>query len=454
MIFASLLALAVLQSPVDEARGLMEAGRSLEALQLLRDAESANPNDAEIQHLLGALYVAGGRTEEGMRHIEKAVELAPGDPSFALSYGELLYRGGELEKAAASLQAASELPEALILLAAVYEKLGPKEEVYATMSRYLELRPDDKGARLLLGQQLEAAKRYDEALAVYRGDAEDPVLLYHAADILARDRAGYSEAESLVNNALDASPEMLAAGLLLARVLERQERYDEALAELERVKALHPDAPQVYFNLTRAYQRAGRADDAKAAAALFQELDAKEQEASDREARVAVTYKQAAELLQQGKMLEAEPVFRSLLDIDPDHAQTQSMLAKIAFSKGDPVAARRLIVAAIENDDEVGEYHYLHALFALQARVPGEAIPALQRSLELDPGFPDAWSMLGTLLLDSGRAQEAVDCFLKASALEPSNETIYLNLASAYAAVGNAAEERAAMDRYRELSQR
>lgn len=454
MIIAPLIVWALLQTPVEDARALMEAGRTLEALQLLGDAARENPSDPEIQHLLGALYVAGGRTDEGIAHIEKAIELAPGEPDYSLAYGELLYRGGELERAAAALENASELPEALLLLAAVYDKLGPKEKVFSTMQRYLVVKPEDQRARFLLGQQFEAAKRYDEALAVYRGGAGDPLLIYHAADILARDRSGYAEAEALVRTALETAPDMLEAGLLLARVLERQERYDEALAELERLEALHPEAPQVHFNLTRAYQRAGRAEDAKAAANLFQELDAKEQEASDREARVAVTYKQAAELLQQGNMRQAEPAFRAVLEIDPDHAQTQSMLAKIAFSSGDVVAARRLIVAAIEDDGEVGEYHYLHALFALKAGMAAEAVPALQRSLELEPGFPDAWSMLGTLLLDSGRAQEAVASFLKAAALEPSNETTFLNLASAYAAVGNAAKEQAAMDRYRELTRR
>lgn len=454
MIFASLLTLALQQSPVEEARTLIESGRSLEALQLLDDAARAHPDDPEIQHILGALYIAGGRTAEAIRHLGKAVELAPDEPSYALAYGELLYRNGQFEEALASLQIASTLPEALILLAAVYEKLGPKEEVFSTMARYLELKPEDRGARLLLGQQLEAAKRYDEALSVYRGGSDDPILAYRAAEVLARDREGYAEAESLVAMALETTPDMLEAGLLLARLLERQERYPEALEELERLEALHPGAPQVYFNLTRAYQLAGRPEDAKAAAALFKDLDAQEQEASDREARVAVTYKQAALLLQQGKMFEAASAFRSVLEIDPDHAQTQSMLAKIAFSKGDVVIARRLIVQAIEDNGEVAEYHYLRALFALQAGTPAEAVAPLQRSLELDPGFPDAWSMLGSILLDSGRAEEAVACFLKAAALEPSSATVHLNLASAYAALGDTAAEETAMERYRELTAR
>ena len=454
MIIALLVTLALAQSPVEEARELIANGRSFEALRTLEAASRATPNDAEVHYALGTLYASGGRNEQALRHIETATTLAPDEPAYAFAFGELLYRSGQIERALAPLQKASEIPEALILLAAVYEKLGPKEKMLETLSHYLELEPEDESTRRLLGQQLEAAKRYDEALAVYRGGSDDPGLVYHAAAILARNRDGYAESESLLRAALTSSPDMLEAGLLLAQLLERGERYEEALAQLEQLKSRHPDAPQVHFNLTRAYQRAGRPEDAKAAAATFQKLDAQEQAASDREARVAVTYKQAAELLEQGKMREAESVFLSVLEIDPDHAQTQSMLAKIAFSKSDVASARRLIAEAIADNPDVGEYHYLQALFAIRAGASAQALAAVQRSLELDPAFPDAWSMLGSLLLDAGRAQDSVECFVKAAALEPSNATIYLNLASAYAALDNDAEEKAAMERYRELSRR
>ena len=450
-----LAALLVQEDAVSDAQSLVENGKSLEALQLLQAASRDQPEDPSIHHALGTLYAAAGRSVEALSHVRKAAELAPDDASYAYTYGELLYRAGRYDDAKPVLEKSRDLPEALFLLAAVYEKLGPKEKMFFTLSRYLEMRPDDQGARILLGQQLEAAKRYDEAVATYRGGSpDDPVLLYHAAEVMSRNRETYSESESYARKALEASPEMLEARLLLARLLERTERYEESLRELARLSGIHPDAPQVHYNLARAYQREGRAEDAQAAAALFQELSAKEQERSDREARVAVTYKKAADLLQHGKMLEAEPVFRSVLEIDPEHAQTRSMLAKIAFSKGDLASARRYMADAIERDDDVAEFHYLQALFSLRAGVPADAVVSLQRSLELDPALPDAWSMLGSLLLDSGRAEEALECYLKAAALEPSEATVHLNLASAYAALGNDAEEEAEMERYRELTQR
>ena len=249
------------------------------------------------------------------------------------------------------------------------------------------------------------------------------MLLYHAANLLSRDRESYAEAEAQVRKALEISPEMLEARLLLARILERSERYEEALPELERTRKDHPEASQVYYNLATAYRRAGRLDEAQEAAARFQELSREEQAKDEREARSAATYKRAVDLLTRGNMREAESVFANVLDIDPEHAQARSMLAKIAFSKGDVQAAYDWITEAIEKDDRVVEFYYLAALFLMRAGNLAEAKLAVERAVQLDETFPDAWSLLGSILMDSREPEQAVECFSRAAALEPNNAT-------------------------------
>jgi protein O-GlcNAc transferase len=456
------LIFALVQDPdaiVREARSLVEQGHALEAIEELGAAATRMPESAVIQNELGIVYGVAGRVDEALKAFERAVSLDPDEPSYALSYGELLYRRGRIEEALTELQKASEIPDALILLSAAYEKLGRTDDLFLTLRRYVELKPEDMGARVLLGEKLEGEKRYEDALEVYRqglGDdaPDDPILLYRIGELQSRNRETYADAEKSARRALEVAPDMLEARLLLARVLARTNRHEEAVRELEAARAKHPDSAEVHYNLAQSYQRLGRTEEAKAAAARFQELSALERESSEREARVAVTYKKAVELLQQGNMIEAEKVFRSVLEIDPDHAQTRSMLAKIAFSKGDTPSALRWIDEAITADPKVGEFHYLKALFHYRSGDTASAEEAVGRSLELDAGFPDAWSLLGSILLDTGRAKGAVGSFLNAAALEPENPAIQLNLASAYAALGQKAEEDAAMERYHRLSER
>jgi tetratricopeptide (TPR) repeat protein len=425
----------------------------LEALAAAQEAASADPERADLQYELGARYATLGRVNEALETLRRATELAPQEAEYALAYGEELYRAGRAPEALPHLEKAASLPEALLLLASVHEKLGDPEKTIAELSRYVEARPEDLGARLLLGSKLEQAKRVDEALAFYRGGA-DGESLARAAELLSRRTESHLEAETVARRALEADPSMLDARIVLARVLSRTGRDEEALAELERARNDHADAPELSYQLAQVYQRAGRASEAQESARRFQELEAKEKSVREREARVAVTYKRGAETLQKGDMLGAEREFRSVLEIDPENTQSRSMLAKIAFSRKDPASAKRWIEEAIAKDPEVAEYHYLLGLFEARMGKGAEAEPSVRRSLELDPSFPEAWSLLGSILLDSRRAEEALQCFLRAALLEPSNATVQLNLASAHAALGNTDGEARAMERYRQLNRR
>jgi predicted Zn-dependent protease len=431
---------------------LQEPPRSeLDALAAAQQASSAHPGDAALQYELGRLYTSLGRTGEALLALGRAAELAPGEAAYSLAYGEVLYRAGRAAEALPHLEKAASLPEGLLLLASVHEKLGDTERTITELSRYVEARPDDLGARLLLGSKMEQAKRMDEALALYRRGV-DGESLARAAELLSRRGESHLEAEDAARRALEADPSLLDARIVLARVLSRTGREEEALAELERARGEHSDSPELFYQLAQAYQRAGRASEAQDSARRFQELEAKVKTEREREARVAVTYKRAAETLQKGDMLEAEREFRSVLEIDPENSQSRSMLAKIAFSRNDRAAAKRWIEEAIAKDPEVAEYHYLLGLFEARSGRGAEAEPSIRRSLELDAAFPEAWSLLGSILLDSRRAEEALSCFLRASLLEPSNAAVQLNLASAYAALGRTAEEETAMERYRSLS--
>jgi tetratricopeptide (TPR) repeat protein len=460
-----LLALAPRQTEVEEsiekARSLVAEGRGLDAIEGLVEASRTTPGSGALHHELGMLYASAKRERQALSELGRACELSD-EPTFALDYGELLYRTGRAADALIPLEKASSLPGALLLLAGAHEKLGDEESAITALTRYLEAKPDEIGARLLLGGKLEQAKRFEDAIAVYRAGLglgvgtkkSDAPLLGRIAELSSRNRETYAEAEDAAKRASAADPHLLDPRIVLARVLSRTDRDKEAIDELELAREDHPEASEIYYGLAQAYQRTGRNEEARTAAETFQKLSAKEKGAREREARIAVTYKRALELLQHGDMIEAAKGFQSVLEIDADHAQSKSMLAKIAFSRNDVSAAERWIDEAIATAPEVAEYHYLRALFQAKSGEPDVARASLRRSLELDPASSDSWSLLGTLLTDAHRAEEAVRCFERAAALDPTSATIQLNLASAYAALGNRAGEESAMERYRRLSER
>ena len=437
---------------------LSDQGKDIEALQAFRAAAELSPDHAYVHYNIAGILDEQGRTAEALEGFEKAAALAPEDRPLHLALGEALYRAGRREDALPALEKAAApsepLPEALVYIAAIHEAEGRSEEGWNVLRRYLELRPNDVKMRVFLGEQLAGNRRYEEAIEVWEDGEANAELNYRIGESLSRKRESYSEAESYLRKALVGDPRHLEARVLLGRILARQDRAQEGLQELERATRDHPEAPDAYFTLANVYQQLGRVDEAASARARFQELGREAERREHLGARVKVTYKSARELLAAGKVGEAESGFESVLEIDPDSVEARSMLAKIAYSKGDLAGARKWIAEALEKDDAVAESHYLNALFATKSgdRVRGES--AARRSLELMPGSPDGWILLGSLLADTARPAEAVDCYLKAAALEPSNPTIQLNLASAYHALGNMQEEEKAMSRYRELTAR
>lgn len=450
------------QTSIEAARALLATSRPLKALEAIEELQNATrefPDNAELWHTLGTVYISQGRLVEAFKAIETALEIEPQNKDYQLALGEMLARAGQPQESLQLLErAASEpdgLPEALITLASVYEKLERSEDVYRSLEAYLAKRPEDETIRLLLGEQLTAAKRNEDALAVYRagltGDQGSASLLYQVAENVARQREGYEEAEALARRTLELEPGHLEAALLLARIFERTDRLEESRSVLEQARTAHPESPQVHYALATTYQRLGHTEEARDAAAQFQDLTEAEKKDQEKSARIASTYKRAADLLQRGQMLSARAEFERVLALDQGHAPTLSMLAKIHFSNRDVASALSSIRLAIAEDDTVAEYHYLLALFLFRAGDAAAAEAPARRSTELAPGFPDGWSLLGTILSQTGRAEEAIDCYLNAATLEPANPAIQLNLASAYATLGRGEDERSAMERYEEL---
>ena len=434
---------------------LSAQGEHVEALQAFLRAAELEPDHALTQYNIAVLLEGEGRLDEALAAYRHAAALSPDEPSLWLAFGELLFRRGRTPEAIEALEKAMPLVDAMPILAKAYETEGRPHESRELLAKYLEVRPGDVQARLSLGETLADAREYDAAISVWQGGLDQspssPELLYRIAEALSRDRSRYAEAEKYLTSALQSDPDHLESRLLLGRLLTRQNRVEESLDVVSRAAAEHPDSAEAQFALAGLYQRLGRDEEARLARERFETLTRGAERNEHRSARFLVAYKEARELLEQGRLLDAEAAFEKALEIEPTDAQSMSMLAKIAFSKKDAADARRWIDSAIRADASVGEYHYLSAVFAQTAGDAVAAEASVRRALGLAPGFPDAWILLGSVLVDSDRARDAVDCFQKAEALEPGNAMIHLNLASAYEALGDDENERASMDRYREL---
>jgi len=122
-----------------------------------------------------------------------------------------------------------------------------------------------------------------------------------------------------------------------------------------------------------------------------------------------------------GRLEQAEQLYRSILDADPDNADANHLLGVLAYQAGDLDAATKLIAKAILRDGSRAAYlNNLGLVLQAQHRL-GEALLLFTQAMELDPSFTDARFNSGVALETQGRLDEALVAYDQALAASPNH---------------------------------
>jgi tetratricopeptide (TPR) repeat protein len=121
----------------------------------------------------------------------------------------------------------------------------------------------------------------------------------------------------------------------------------------------------------------------------------------------SLTIPQAIELAiqhhQDGRLTEAEVLYRSILGSEPNHPVANNLLGFIAFQTGHP-------------DD---------------------AIRQISKSISAQPAYTDAYINMAIVLDSVGRTEEALTCCKKTIALDPNSVQGHFNLGTLQSSLGN-----------------
>jgi Flp pilus assembly protein TadD len=142
----------------------------------------------------------------------------------------------------------------------------------------------------------------------------------------------------------------------------------------------------------------------------------------------------------QGRLTEAETIFRRALQLDPKHSGCLNRLGILAHQCGHPDAAVTLIGQAIATNGDVAEYHYNIALVLAGLGRMDEAVAHNRRAVAIAPGYADAHTNLGGALAALGHWSEAALHFRRALARRADSPVAYHNLSVALLADGKLEE--------------
>jgi cytochrome c-type biogenesis protein CcmH/NrfG len=101
-----------------------------------------------------------------------------------------------------------------------------------------------------------------------RQNPNDASLLYLLGEALMRNgaKAGepqYAEAQASLEKSVRLDPDLCLPHVALGEIYLDQERFDDAIVQLERARTIDPKEKSAYSHLAVAYRRAGRPEEAR-----------------------------------------------------------------------------------------------------------------------------------------------------------------------------------------------
>jgi tetratricopeptide (TPR) repeat protein len=259
------------------------AQRFEEAVGPLARQLARQPEDVKTRDTLGLSYFMTGQFAKTLEVFQPALADLPDDPGILYALGVSLVRTGDSAKASSvfrrMLEKNPNVAELHVLLGQADADQNQHTSSVEEFSRALELDPKIEGAHFGWGLILLHEGKVDESAREFRAELEahpgDAKAKYHLAYVLLMLQQK-DQAFTLLSEVVRDKPDYADAQYQLGKTLLERGDVKAAIEKLETAVRLDPTKDYSYFQLSVAYRRDGRLEDAQRVLQDYQKLKAKE----------------------------------------------------------------------------------------------------------------------------------------------------------------------------------
>jgi putative PEP-CTERM system TPR-repeat lipoprotein len=447
------------------------------ALAAAQNLAKQQPENAQVQALLGTVYVAKGDVANARASMEKSLAL---DPTYLPAAANLAQMDLNAKKPAdAEARFTTMLKKdpknvgAMTALAELASMQGQQEKATTWFEKAANENAGAVGPGIRLANHYLQTKQVPKALTLARKlqteNQTDPNLLnlLGQAQLASNDSTAAIETYSKLVNV---QPKSALAKYRLAVAYAVAKREDDAAAELKKATSLQPDFLPAQLALAELAMRKNRPQEAYAIARGLQKQE-----------RTAVPG-----LLLEADMLQVEKKFDQALALY-EKAQAKQPTTRVALAlhrlnkmagkeqkanqglaqwiKDHPNDVQALLYSAEQN---LGNKQYQPAASQLEAAVKlapnnamalnnlawtyqqlndPKALETAEKAYSLAGSNPAVLDTLGSILTDKGDGKRAVDLLQKAVNAQPENADMQLHLAQAQVKSGDKASARKTLEK-------
>lgn len=281
------------------------------------------------------------------------------------------------------------------------------------MRRILEMRPDHRLARQALVDSLMRRGEWDEAnreaALLLERFPEDPDAIYLAAAVAFR-RNEFQRAVQLADQvlALKGGQRQAAAYQLRAFSHFMLEDYEGFRRDLEQLLEVDPTNADAHYHLGRYYYENQQFTEGLAALEKAVALDP-----SHYKAHYFLGWCRQA----QGDLAAAETGYRRSIEIVEAqrvrYGWPYTDLGELLVTKGDYAGGLSWLYRGIRNDPDLPYSRYKYASALMKEQATPEVEEHLLKAVELDPGYTEAFYLLGRYYQAVGETEKAKSAFAR-----------------------------------------
>jgi putative PEP-CTERM system TPR-repeat lipoprotein len=389
---------------------------------------------------LARLEAAAGDERAARAVLQELLKVDPANRQARLSLAQMALRVNDVATAIGELESARkaepQAADARLLLASIYLRQRKSKEADELLGELQSLGRQNAAVAVATGRLYASVGRYDEALGLFRSAAQrDPKNATWLLDVarVQQARGDRLAARVTLDQALILEPDSIAANAQLATLELSEGRKDQALARAQSLRKRHPQSADAAL-LEGDIQLALR--NAPAAAKAFAEAYALTPSGA-----AAIRVYQARSITRAN---DATASLENWLQRKPDDVTARLVYAQGLLERGRHEQA----IAQYEQALKAGPpgVMALNNLAWLYQQVKDPRAQATARkAFDLAPDNAAVADTYGWILVETGRAAEALPILERAANAPGAGPEVRLHHAAALARAGRADESRGAL---------
>jgi tetratricopeptide (TPR) repeat protein len=397
-----------------EGEVLLAKGDNKKAVEMLERLDQTYPDTPLVKYELARAYLANNNTNQAKTALDQAVSINPNYADAVLLIADINLRTGHseavIEPMTRLLKRNPEFRSAALLLAAAYGSLDRFDDAAIITGEQANLAPRDPQAQMAFGLTLRQAKRNNEAREAFEKAAElAPDSLWPIDQLIELDllEKHFDAARERVRRQFEKTPDSPASHFFAGKIFVAEHKWDLAQAELQRTLQIDPNFAGAYDLLVQSYLATNKFPQA------LSQLEAQlAKNPGDTSALMTLA------LLQErtNNFQQAREAYERLLSINPNLVPALNNLAFLYADRlGDPGKAYELARKARElqpNDPAVAD---TFAWILFKRGEYQQALPILQDSAAKLPDTPEVQFHLGMTAYMMGQTDLARAALQKAA---------------------------------------